>query len=308
MDGNNQALQAAMAALTLWSGARQNVLVPFGTSASSVFGVRVRGATHFLRLTSRSFRSTDDATDELSFVHHLCSHGVHVAMPVASIHGENVEKVGDFLATLFRRAPGLRVTPEARFWNRTFLREWGRALAFQHQAAHSFRNPSSGWRRDWRQEPMLVEGLRHIQANDAQLVCCVDTIFAELGLQADHFGEVGTIHADFAPQNFRYDPELGVTAFDFDNCCRHWFLYDIAVSVSVLRLRPEREQLIQWMLEGYRDVRLVPGDLGSLRLLLWLRLLYVYCDRLQRFGVAPKPDQTDILRALRDRLIRGDVW
>jgi hypothetical protein len=26
------------------------------------------------------------------------------------------------------------------------------------------------------------------------------------------------------------------------------------------------------------------------------------------FGVAPKPDQKDILRALRDRLIRGDVW
>jgi Ser/Thr protein kinase RdoA (MazF antagonist) len=164
MDGNSPALQAAMAALRLWSGARQNLLVPFGTSASSVFGVRVRGATHFLRLTSRSFRSTDDATDELSFLHHLCSHGVHVAMPVPSNHGENVEKVGDFLATLFRRAPGLRVTPEARLWNRTFLREWGRALAFQHQAAHSFRNPSSG--RNWRQEPVLVEGLKHIQANE----------------------------------------------------------------------------------------------------------------------------------------------
>jgi Ser/Thr protein kinase RdoA (MazF antagonist) len=117
-----------------------------------------------------------------------------------------------------------------------------------------------------------------------------------------------SFHADFSPQNFRYDPELGVMAFDFDNCRRHWFLYDIAVSVSVLRLQPEREQLIPWMLEGYSVVRLVPGDLGSLRLLLRLRLLYVYCDRLQRFGVAPKPDQTDILRALRDRLIGGDVW
>jgi Ser/Thr protein kinase RdoA (MazF antagonist) len=116
------------------------------------------------------------------------------------------------------------------------------------------------------------------------------------------------IHADLGPQNFRYHPEIGITAFDFDNCCRHWFLYDIAVSLSVLRLRPEREQLVQWIFEGYRDVRPFPGDPGTLRLLLRLRLLYVYCDRLYSFGLAPGPDQTNILRAFRDRLILNDVW
>src|SRR5215475_3550481 len=82
MDGNSSILQAAMAALQLWSGARQNILVPFGTSASSVFGVRINGATHFLRLTSQSFRSVDDAADELAFLHHLHSQGARVAVPV----------------------------------------------------------------------------------------------------------------------------------------------------------------------------------------------------------------------------------
>jgi Ser/Thr protein kinase RdoA (MazF antagonist) len=150
--------------------------------------------------------------------------------------------------------------------------------------------------------------LKFIRANDKQLACCVDPIFAELDLQEDTFGEVGTIHADFAPQNFRYDPELGITAFDFDNCCRHWLLYDIAVSLSVLRLRPEREQLVQWIFEGYRDFRPLPGDSASLRLLLRLRLLYVYCDRLYSFGVAPEPDHANTLRVLRERLILDDVW
>jgi Ser/Thr protein kinase RdoA (MazF antagonist) len=305
---SNTTLQAAMAALKLWSGAHQNLLVPFGTSASSVFGVRVNRATHFLRLTRQSFRGAHDTTDELSFLHHLCSHGVHIAMPVPSIHGENVEKVGDYLATLFCRAPGLRVTPEARLWNRAFFWEWGRTLACQHQAARAFCAPLSGWRRDWRQEPVFVQGLKSIRANDEQLACSVDAILAALDLQGDTFGEVGMIHADLGPQNFRYDPELGITAFDFDNCCRHWFQYDIAVSVSVLRLRPDREQLVQWIFEGYRDLRPLPGDLDSLRLLLRLRLLYVYCDRLCSFGVDPEPDQTNILRGFRNRLILGDVW
>jgi amicoumacin kinase len=308
MDSNTSILQAAVAALSLWPGARQQLLVPFGTSASSVFGARLNGATHFLRLTRRSFRSVDDVNDELSFLHHLCSHGVRVAMPVPSIRDRNKEEVGDYVATLFRRARGLRVTPESRRWNSAFFREWGRTLAFLHQAARTFCSPLSGWRQDWRREPALVEGLKSIRANDEQLAHCVDDISSGLDLQSDTFGEVGMIHADLAPQNFRYDPDVGITAFDFDNCCRHWCLYDIAVSLSVLRLRPEREQLVQWIFEGYRELRPFPGNPGSLRFLLRLRLLYVYCDRLYSFGATPDPDQTRILRALRDRLILGDVW
>src|SRR5215510_12952153 len=207
MDGNTSTLQAAMAALNLWSGARQDLLVPFGTSASSVFGVRINGATHFLRLTSRSFRSLDDAGDENLFLRHLCSHGVRVAMPVPSIHDQSVERVGDYLATVFRRAPGLRLTPEAPLWNRAFFQTWGRTLALQHEAARSFRSILSGWRGDWRREPVLVQGLKFIRANDEQLAHCVDAIFAELDLQGGAFGEVGMIHADLGPQNFRDDPE-----------------------------------------------------------------------------------------------------
>ena len=148
MGRDDSTLQTAVAALKLWPSARQSLLVSFGTSASSVFGVRLNGATHFLRLTSQSFRSVDDTSDELSFLYHLCAHGVHVATPVPSIHGGNVERVGNYLATLFRRAPGVRLTPGARLWNRAFFREWGRTLALQHQAARTFCNPSSGWRQD----------------------------------------------------------------------------------------------------------------------------------------------------------------
>jgi hypothetical protein len=52
----------------------------------------------------------------------------------------------------------------------------------------------------------------------------------------------------------------------------------------------------------------LPGDPLSIRLLLRLRLLYVYCDRLYSFGVAPEPEQANRLNAFRDRLILDDVW
>jgi Ser/Thr protein kinase RdoA (MazF antagonist) len=282
--------------------------VPFGTSASSVFGVRVSGTTHFLRLTDRSFRSLEDATDEMSFLAHLHAHSVQVAMPIPSIHGRAVEMVGGHLATIFRRAPGIRVTPEGVYWNEALFREWGRALARQHTAARTFLNPSFGWRQDWRREPVLVESLARIRATDNELAQIADSLFAELEAHISVLGEVGTIHADIGPQNFRYEPRRGITPFDFDNCCRHWFLYDVAVCKSVLRLRPEREQLVEWIIEGYQELRPVPGDSGLFGLLLHLRLLYVYCDRLHSFGLTPGPEQLNILRGFRDRLICGEIW
>jgi len=99
------AYEAAYSALELWPGTCQGLVIPVGTSASSVFGVRVDGATHFLRLTDQSFRKLDDVTDEVAFLSHLHAHGVRVAMPVASIRGRNVEEVGGYRAVMFRRAP-----------------------------------------------------------------------------------------------------------------------------------------------------------------------------------------------------------
>ena len=299
---------AARKALELWPGACRGLLVPVGTSASSVFGVRIDGATHFLRLTNRSFRTLDDATDEVALLGHLHAHGVRVAMPVASIYARNVEEVDGYLAVMFRRAPGFRVTSEGPYWDQAFFHAWGQALALQHEAARSFDNPSLGWRQDWRREPVLVDGLAKIGAADQQLAQTANTLLANLDTQASILGEVATVHNDMAPQNFRYEPGNGITVFDFDNCCRHWLLHDVAVSLSVLRLRPEREQLAQWIFEGYSDVRPLPGDPLSIRLLLRLRLLYVYCDRLYSFGVAPEPEQANRLNAFRDRLIRDDVW
>jgi Ser/Thr protein kinase RdoA (MazF antagonist) len=307
-DNETTMLQTARIALGLWSGLHRDILVPFGTSASSVFGVRTNGTTHFLRLTDRSFRSLDDVTGEMSFLAHLHSHNVQVALPILSIHGRAVEDVGDHVAALFRRAPGVRVTPEGAHWNEPLFREWGRALARQHAAARTFLNCSFGWRQDWRREPVLVEGLARIQATDNELAQISDRVLAELEAHASVLGEMGTIHADMAPQNFRYEPRLGITAFDFDNCCRHWFLFDIAVSQSVLRLRQDREKLVQWIIEGYQELRPLPGDRHLSGLLLRLRLLYVYCDRLYSFGPTPRPAQMEILRGFRGRLISGDVW
>ena len=162
-------------------------------------------------------------------------------MPVPSLAGRVIEIVDGCFAGLFRRAPGLHVTPLDAAWSEDLLRAWGRTLAQQHEASLTFRNPYGGWRRDWRLEPVMQDGLAMIKTQDAEMGQAAAGVLSALERSRPALGEVGMIHADFAPQNFRHEPKTGITAFDFANCCCHWFLYDLAVSRSVLRLQPERE-------------------------------------------------------------------
>lgn len=301
-------LERAQKALNLWAGTCRNILVPVGKSASSVFRVRVKGITHFLRLTHQPFRSLEAAKDEMAFLAHMHACNVQVAMPIEFVYGQTVEEVDGHLAAIFKRARGVHVTPTSEYWNEPMFREWGKAIARQHEAACTFRNPSVGWRQDWRREPIMVEGLAQIRATDTELAKTTDNILAELETHATDLGKVGTIHADLGAQNFRYDPRFGATTFDFDNCCRHWLLYDLAVSKSTLRTTPNREQLAEWIIKGYQELRSLPGDPTLINLLLRARLLYVYCDRLYSFGASPDPEKPKTLRGFRDRLINGPVW
>ena len=52
----------------------------------------------------------------------------------------------------------------------------------------------------------------------------------------------GLIHGDFGATNYRYkDNRLCV--FDFDDCCYHWFAYDLAITIYPHGLRRCKDAL-----------------------------------------------------------------
>mgnify|MGYP003694486605 CR=1 FL=1 len=110
------------------------------------------------------------------------------------------------------------------------------------------------------------------------------------------------------PQNFDTIPEIGITAFDFDNCRRHWLLYDIAVSLSVLRSDRNGSNWSNGFWKATVAFVRFPGDPGSLRLLAAPAIALRLLRSILQFRVGPRPDQTTTLRVFRDRFILGDVW
>lgn len=92
----------------------------------------------------------------------------------------------------------------------------------------------------------------------------------------------GLIHADHAPQNFRYDVNQNrITSFDFGNCCYHWYAADVAISLSTIRRKEKREEIRENLLAGYSSIRNLPADSDKLiDLFIRLRVIYVYLSRL----------------------------
>ncbi len=72
----------------------------------------------------------------------------------------------------------------------------------------------------------------------------------------------GLIHADLHQENVLFD-DASVGVIDFDDCGWGFFLYDLAVPLSEVTLRPAYPAMRDALLEGYARRRPLPDDAGT---------------------------------------------
>jgi Ser/Thr protein kinase RdoA (MazF antagonist) len=244
-----------------WEGDRQT-LTPVREGANIVYQFTMESRPAFLRLTHSSHRSRAQVGAEMDFIKFLKSRGNPVAAPIASRSGELIEQMessaGTFFASVFEEAPGQRVQwgPDAD--NRRTLQLLGSALGRLHAIARTF--PPSA-RFHWHQDRLLFtlpEALPDFEAPIKSEAAAVFTYLESVPVTPESFG---LIHGDFIPSNIRRQGDV-FTPFDFDDCCYHWYLYDIAIfmwSASHLPLERRRAYLGSF-LEGYAKNSPLPAD------------------------------------------------
>ncbi|HVZ39860.1 MAG TPA: phosphotransferase [Candidatus Kapabacteria bacterium] len=315
LDDRQHARVADLAALAAerW-GCGDCALEHIADSGNSVWRVAGDGGQWILRLTNPDYRSLEENQAEVTYIRHLDACGVRAAQPVPSESGRWVENVscdGAMLyASLFDYAPGELVLRDSNLWGEDFVRAWGHALGAMHAASRRF-GLAAGGRWEWDREVFFAKARTLIPSGETDVLEELEELMAQTRRLARTPDNFGMVHGDVAPQNFRYDPALGITMFDFGNCCYHWYASDVAVSLSVLRMRPleERNRHRSWLLAGYLGAR--PAAEPELRMVphfLRLRILYVYLSRLFKFGPAPKPEEQHVLDTLRELVLARFDW
>jgi Ser/Thr protein kinase RdoA (MazF antagonist) len=288
-------LAEARLALERWEGDAGS-LEHVATSGNSVYRFHATGTPRILRLTELEYRTERQNDAEMAFLEHLRASGLRVNAPIRSRAGRRVEEIEGGSAVVLDWAPGIRVDPGSPAWNSRLLFEWGATLAAIHRAATTYLGPE---RWEWWQEGLIADARTLIPAADRAARAELELVMAKLSALPRARESYGMTHGDFAQQNFNFDPRLGITVFDFGNCCHHWFASDLVISLSTLRRLPERERYRDWLLDGYRSVRTLEDDAWEARgWLMRLRVLYVYLSRLRKFGSQPTPEERQTLELL----------
>jgi Ser/Thr protein kinase RdoA (MazF antagonist) len=240
-----------------------------------------RGASRYLRLTHESHRGRDFVQAELDFVDYLARSGADVAAPVRSRDGHLVEtiptEIGEFHAVVFDEVCGQPVKWNTDAENRAILFERGRALGKIHHLSQEY-HPPGPQRFHWYHDDLFLSPWTHLPETEPDARREYQQMILFLLARPRTPANYGMIHGDFASYNtFRRPADGRTIAFDFDDCCYHWYALDIAVAIQGAAQLPDKYRLpyLRVLLEGYATEKSLEGD-GPAEVGMFCRLSCLY--------------------------------
>ena len=264
--------------------------------ANLVYEYERAGQPTILRISFRPDRTADQIEAELHFVNALAQHGVHVSRPISSKNGgqlATIEVRGTPLHIVsFVRGKGMRV-PDNGYRYRVdapieeYFQNWGRMLGRMHALAKEYQPKSDQVKRpDWfelHRSRLAIE--KQLPAQLAVVRERMRSLLQEIRSLPRDGDAYGLIHGDFNDGNFTVDYGNGnITAFDFDDCCYFWFIYELAsaweggIGRVMFRGLEERkafmDHYMEQVMEGYNRENFLSADWRA-RLPLFVKLIQV---------------------------------
>lgn len=169
---------------------------------------------------------------ETEFVHYLAEHGAPVADALPSVNGNRVERVGSAYASLFAYAKGMLLSDNGyRYRDGAPLTEYffntGKALGKIHHLSKTF---SPVHRRQDYFDKYNMEYINSLLGNGrAPLKAAMEKRLVRSRQLPRTRDVYGLVHFDYSDGNYHIDMDTGdLTVFDFNNCMRCWYMFDLA--------------------------------------------------------------------------------
>ena len=215
----------AAQAASLW---RETVLERVGSSANLVYRLK---SGDYLRLIHSSLRDVQAVAAGVDWARQLELHGARVSVALESKSGCVIERIDDWLATVWRGVSG---QPLGDAISDAQLEMWGAAAGLMHKASAGYEPravmTSSGAVLPERFELLTFwRNIEPVVRKDAELLEAYRRL--TLWLETLPSDELLTCHGDFRPANAVWDGS-SVWMIDFDEPVLACLEYDVARAMS----------------------------------------------------------------------------
>ena len=308
MIGSTEKINFAVAAVELWRG-DTNSLQHVSDSANYVFSFIESGKRRYLRLAPTFRRTKNQLEAELEFVAYLRQGGINAMLPIASVNGRLVEEINRaenfLLACVFEEAEGERFRYDSVKFPKEHFKHRGGTLGQIHALSKTYL-PSGDYRRfSWNEDKLLVETDNFLPKSEKIIWSEYEKLKEELQNYSKSSETFGLIHGDFGETNYRYQDEQ-LNIFDFDDCCYHWFVYDIAITIYPHGWRNEGLQLLERLLEGYSEKMELSVTLVDITMFCQWRLIYMFLVYAEKWGFENLSEQQAMwFEQKRENIARG---
>jgi len=303
--------ELANTAVELWHGVIGS-LQHVSDSANHVYSFIESGETRYLRLISSYDRTKQQVEAELDFIAYLRRGGVSAMLPLSSSAGRLIEEFplanSLLFACVFEEAKGERFSYDSVASHQEHFRLRGRTLGQIHALSKAYL-PSDSFRRfAWNEDKLLLDINCFLPKSEKIVWREYDVLKERLNDYPTSSQTYGLIHGDFGETNYRYrDARLNI--FDFDDCCYHWFAYDLAITIYPHGWRREGLQLLDWLLEGYSENMQLDVKLADITMFCQWRLLYMFLVYARKWDFENLSEQqAEWFARKRENIARGYTW
>ncbi|GBF75379.1 hypothetical protein PA598K_03782 [Paenibacillus sp. 598K] len=241
---------------------------------------------YFVRVTN--YKTYKEQKAELEWTAHLFEHGVGVPEIIRSVKHSLLERLTvegkERLVVVFGAAPGIHL-PRSR-WDASVFGALGRQIGRMHRVSQGYiASGTTGQIGHWHESPEYDFGSA-IPAEETRIHDIAIEVMAKVKALPQEESTYGLIHGDLWLENILVDDSSRLTMIDFQDCERHYLLYDLAVPIySALEysytgsgsiLEYERS-ITQALIDGYREEHELSAEmLAHLPLMLQLKQLFDY--------------------------------
>ena len=233
----------------------------FRSSCNFNYKITTGKTSRFLRLSHQRERSFQRIQAELAFMAFARQKGIKTARPLTSRSNRLVEEIvsrqGPFYAVMFEEVPGIEI--EAEQLDIEKARLWGAALGRLHQIAAEYKKPPEYNFTGWRE--LIDRAYRYLLPTDKEAELILNQSVNILETLPEVLPHYGLLHYDFELDNIKWNNQ-DIYVLDFDDIARFWFAADIAFALNdvIESDMPDRKQLIDSFIEGYRTFREFTDD------------------------------------------------